>query len=174
MNLRQKVKKAKKQLPILKEQPTTTQWDMVQNYMAQRKLQELIDFKRKPTRHYHWNETPEIDWKKLTYIEITADWKSLAVLKSPNGKPLHPAVIDQFVNLIIGTKFYNYAKKISESEWITLEKPAMRGYEERHNTVEYAFVVSSDCTKQKRLHYRVFYYQLRGSDKLYKPQKEGN
>lgn len=173
MNLRQKVKQAKKQLTILENAPEPySQWGIVQNYWTKSKLQKIIDYKRKPNRHYDWDEEYEIDWKSLTYIAIYADFDKLAELKSANGRPLDPDTVDTFIDLIIRTNFYNHAVKVSEMEkHPTNEHLADPRYEQRINTITYSFKVSNDRKQQKRFHREPFYYQMRGEDKLYKPQR---
>lgn len=174
MNLRQKVKKAKRELAILKDQPTLTQWDMWQNYENRRKLNSIIDLKKKSSRYYHWNEKYEIDWKKLTYIAVYADFDKLAELKSPNGKPLNPKLVDEFIDLVIRTKFYDYAKKVSEMEWRTNKGIDTEWEKRRFNMVTYSLTVSNDRTKQKRFHSEPVFYQVRGEDKLHKPQNRND
>lgn len=178
MNLRQKVKKAKRDLAELelKHKYEYTDWGIMQSYLAQTKLREVIEHKKKSTRHYRWDETPQIDWDKLTYMEIVADYHTLAILKSPNGKPLDPKIIKEFVHDTMRTKLYNYARNVSKMDRITTHEGQlqMRGYEKLKNTVEYAFIVSSDRTKQKLLHRQVFYFQMRGDDQLYKPKTHVN
>ncbi|MEG0381308.1 MAG: hypothetical protein RR603_06375 [Kurthia sp.] len=173
MNLRQKVKQAKKQLATLENAPNpTSQWGMVTSYWDKSKLQRIIDYKRKPNRYFNWNDEYEINYKNLTYIAIYADFDKLAELKSHNGKPLKREVVGAFVSSIMATKWYDYAIRVSKMEKHPVnEKINDPRYEQRINTVTYSLKVSNDRTRQKRYHREPFYYQLRGEDKLYKPQR---
>lgn len=172
MNLRQKVKQAKKRLAMLEKQSPYTQWDMVVNFQAKNEMQKIIDFKRKPSRYFHWNETYEINLDNLTYIAIYADSEKLAEMKNTNGKPLKKEQVSAFVDSVLKNQFYHYAAKVSEMEKHPKnEKINDPRYEQRINTVDYSLKLSNDRTKQKRFHREVFYQQMRGSDQLFKPNK---
>lgn len=169
MNLRQKVKQAKVKLKKVEEDYKrktrygATTWDIVENYEITSKLQEIINHKRKFNRYYHWNEEHQIDWDNLTYISFHADYKTLGILKSPNGKPLKKEDVNHFLDIIMKTKFYPFAKEISKLE---------KNEKDYIKHIDYFVSVSNDRTKDKKLHMEKVYYQFKGDDKIYKYQKQ--
>lgn len=155
MNLRQKVKKAKKELIISNDNYNgSTPWDIYKNFEITSRLQEIIDYKRKPSRNYNWNEEYKIDWGKLTYIKLQANSSELLILKSPNGKPLTRKQIVYFFNQC-RAKMYQHGVKVhlkdSTDELYT----------------EYVLYLSDDRKKQKRFHVEKAYRQYHGDDKLH-------
>lgn len=172
MNLRQKVKKAKKELQELTNEEfkrknkshlyitfeDNTMLGMLERFNRKSELQEIINKKRNYNRHFNADEEYDIDWSKLTYISFHADFDTLAVLKSSNGRPLARKDIQAFLEKAT-EKFKNYIKAVSERE------PRIEfGI---HAKVDYFFKVSNDRTKSKRLHIENLCYQLEGSSKVY-------
>lgn len=139
MNLRQKVKQAKKQLALLEQKPKPhTQYGMVVDFQERSELQKIIDCKRKPSRNFHWNEDREIDYTKLTYIAFRVDGHTLAKMISANGKPFKMDEISSFIISVQNNQFYQYAVNVSKmqkhqkNERINDER-----YERQVNTVNY-------------------------------------
>jgi len=158
MNLRKKIKKAKKEIKEVEEQYTgNTTFDIVMRYKKTSKLQKIINYKRNDNRFYQWNEGYEIDWNKLTYFGFNAGFTNLGYLKSANGKALTRTEINKFLKVIMD-KFYQYAKQVSGEE-------ASEGDFRKH--VDYSIIVSNDRTKGKRLHVEKRYFQFKGSDLIY-------
>lgn len=155
MNLRQKVKQAKKELKIVEEKYSgSSTWDIVQKFQAKSRLQKIIDYKRKPSRFLHWNEEHEIDWEKLTYISLQADFNELLKVETPNGRPFTKQRVEEFLRSC-RMKIYEHGVKIQQKE----------SGEKRYT--DYVFFVSDDRTKQKRFHPQKFCRQYHGDDKLY-------
>lgn len=155
MNLRQKVKQAKKELATVDERyggPYAL--DMVQNFQEKSRLQKIINYKRKPSRFVSWNEERKIDTNKLTYISLRADYQELLTIKSPNGKPLTKRQIDEFVKRC-GKRMYGHGLKVYERE------PSKKEY------TDYEYFISDCRTKQKVFHIKKLYRQYYGDDKLY-------
>src|SRR5690606_9881129 len=126
----------------------STSWNFIQKWQDKQKLQTIINHKRKFNRYFNWNEEHEIDWKKLTYISIHADFTTLGVLRSPNGKPLNENEVNEYIQQILKTKLYNYALKISKEE---------KSNDKYNNHIDYWLSVSNDKTKNKRLHSEKIY-----------------
>lgn len=123
MNLRQKVKLAKCQLVELnRTRGGSSTWDIIQRYEKKFKLEKIIDYKRKPSRIYHWNEKYTIDLSNLTYISIHVDFLKIATLKSHNGKPLKLSEINNFLNKTFKTAVYEYATGVSKIKYDDTKK----------------------------------------------------
>jgi len=158
MNLRQRVKKAKAELKALPENPRgNSQWEIYEHFNKKMDLLDIIAKKRKKVTYYGWNEEYEIDWNALTYVSVHADFTTLAVLKTPNGKPMSLDEINVFLSEILVTKLKNYSKEVT----VTTPKKEM------DKRVDYFISVSNDRTKNKKLHRKMVFYQFEGSDKIY-------
>lgn len=170
MNLRQKVKWAKKEIAKLNEQyPSNTTWDIYCRTLREIELQKIIDYKRKPHKMYNWKENYEIDWDNLTYIRFQADFKDLVTLKSPNGRPLTNKQLEEFKHKCL-IKLKNHAYKVFE---IDIDDTGRGEYlKGKRSRVNYVYVVSNDRTKSKRLHIQYMYYQYEGDDQIYKYRSE--
>lgn len=161
MNLRQKVKQAKRELQTFDEKYYgSSSWEIYQKFKDKMKLQETINHKRKISRYYHWNEEQEIDWNKLTYISLHADFVELATLKTANGRVLKKEVVVEFLNGICMEKLIDYARKVQKEE-VDIISSGLRKH------VDYLLVVSNDSTKAKKWDMEKVYYQFEGDDKLY-------
>ncbi|MEK3955663.1 MULTISPECIES: hypothetical protein [unclassified Psychrobacillus] len=159
MNLRQKVKLAKCQLVELnRTRGGSSTWDIIQRYEKKFKLEKIIDYKRKPSRIYHWNEKYTIDLSNLTYISIHVDFLKIATLKSHNGKPLKLSEINNFLNKTFKTAVYEYATGVSKIKYDDTKK-------RKH--IDYCLFISNCRTKSKKKHIEKVYYQFEGDDVLY-------
>lgn len=162
MNLRQKIKKAKKELEIIETAHSKdTMWDIYQNYHKKDKLQRIINYKRNFNQYYNWNEEYKIDFSKLTYIDLFIDYKQVGVLQSPNGKPLRKSRVLEFEKMCL-KKIHQFATEVSKQETIKDDK--------LNGRVEYFMSFSNDRTKSKKLHREKLYYQFYGEDVIYRYQ----
>lgn len=155
MNLRQKVKRAKKELIDVEDNyRETSAWAIAQKFQAKSRLQKIIDYKRKPSRYYYWHEEHKIDWSKLTYISLHADYTKLLTLHSVNGKPITKGKLGLFT-AECRMKIYEFGLRVQQRE------------SDNKKHTDYVFVVSNDRTKGKRLHSKKIYCQYDGDDMLY-------
>lgn len=155
MNLRQKVKKAKKDLIIAEEKyHGTSTWDIIEGFRVKSPLKKIIDYKRKPNRMIHFNEEHKVDWTKLTYIKLHADYGELIKMVSPNGQPFSKEQLTDFINESIN-EIYKYALKVMERS------------KDGNEYTDYVFLVSESRTKQKIFQSKKFYRQYHGDDKLH-------
>lgn len=165
MNLRQKIKMAKRELRQLEMKGSGTYvLDIYEYAQQQSELQKIINHKRNFNQHYGWNETANVDMNKLTYIAIHSDFKELGVLVSPNGKPISMESADKFINNIIRTKMFNYAKEVAKEE-----KPTDKMVRKH---IDYYLVLSSDRTKSKKVLKKKLFYQFKGDENIYRYQQE--
>lgn len=159
MNLRQKIKKAKKELEELeRKEHGDTMVDMYLHFKRTEELNHVIQAKRKVNSYITHDEPHVINWKKLTYISLQADFGTLAVLKSSNGKPLELNIVKKFLEEATH-KLSIYAISVSE------RTPRM--IDENPYRVDYSLAVSYDRTKGKRLYRVMIGYQYEGSDSIF-------
>lgn len=156
MNLRQKVKQAKKELTELQtEQVGSTTWEIIQRHYKEMKLQKIIDTKKKPNRFYHYNEDATIGAENFTYLKLLAgDNRVLAKKVSVNGKPFSESELQDFL-LVCQKKIGDYGKRVYERK------------KSEENKVTYELYASGDRTKRKRVKSKGLYYQFDGSDLLH-------
>lgn len=160
MNLRQKIKKAKRELKELNSKGSgSSMWDMLQHFEKEQKLQTIINHKRNFNQYYGWEEKPNVNLQKLTHVGVHSEFKEFGVLTSSCGKALDPKKVDVFVNRMIQTKFLNHAKEVAKQK-----KPANKIGREH---IDYYLTLSSDKTKSKKLFMKKLFYQFKGDDKLY-------
>lgn len=163
MNLRQKIKQAKKELKNLnKAKDKNSTWEIIKKVEKEIELQNIINYKRKFYTYCKDNDEYKIDWRKLTYISFNADFTELGVLKSPNGRPLKRQKVKKFMEYMVDNKFINYATLISQ------ENKTDNPYR-----VDYYLAVSNDKTKDKKLYIEKLACQFRGESKIYHYKKEG-
>lgn len=165
MNLRQKIKKAKKEMRELEQKDSGSYMvDIYRHVQEQSRLQKIINHKRNFNLHYEWSEPIKIDMKKLTYIAIRSNFKELGVMISPNGKPISIEKANEFINTTLKSNLWSYSKKIASQEKPTAE------YERKH--VDYYISLSNDRTKSKKLTNEKLFYQFIGDEKIYRYQSE--
>ena len=153
LNLRQKVKHAKKELAIIDEKyPARSTWGILEKVKRQGVLLKIIDHKRKRSKYV--SEKPQIDLNKLTYLSLHADFHTLLTIKSVNGKPLTERQIVKFLD-DCRIKISIYGKTVQQKE-----------SDDRRHT-DYCFIMSNDRTKRKTLFVEYIYYQYHGDDKLH-------
>ncbi|WP_025909326.1 hypothetical protein [Priestia flexa] len=160
MNLRQKVKQAKKELKIVKETyPEKYTIDIAKKHHRINELQKIINLKRNFNREYvKWKEDYRIDSSNLTYVSFHGGYEELGVLSYPNGKTLSVKEVDAFIREMVQTKVIDVARKVAKQE------PSDN---EIINRVDYIVFLSNDRTKSKRLHKEKLFYQLKGNEKIY-------
>lgn len=165
MNLRQKVKWAKKELKRLDEHyPSGTMLDIYEKTIRKIELQKIIDYKRKPSRPYRWDEDYKIDWGKLTYIGFQVDFKELLRLSYPNGRVLLNKEIKAFLSECLPI-FQKESERVSKIDIDSKDRhDYWRGKRKR---VDYALSVSNDRTKSKRFHIEYRFFQYEGDDRIY-------
>lgn len=156
MNLRQKVKKAKRDLKLAsKKYDGSTMWDIYQKFQIESDLNEIIDYKRKPNRTiFQWNKDYREDLGKLTYASFRVSHQELCKIKSSNGRPLTKTQLLEFMNKC-REKLYHHGLKIQQ--------------EDKNDKIYVDYILYlSDCkTKQKRLYVKDLYRQYYGDDKIY-------
>lgn len=174
INLRQKVKKAKKELRHVQENyPDTYPYEMVVRFQKEEELKEIINYKRNFNRYYNWNEDYNIDMDNLTYIDFCANGEVLTTLTTSNGKILSKNQINWFINKEAMFYLLQHGRKIKEKQTSTYK---INKDELLHGT-EYYWLVSNDKTKGKRLHKIKFAFQPNGTEeiRLYQNnEKEGD
>ncbi|MFY0516539.1 hypothetical protein ACOMCU_01725 [Lysinibacillus sp. UGB7] len=161
MNLRQKVKKAKRELAILKMKNTDNmcQVDMYLHFSKCSDLQKVIDFKKKPSRPFRFNEEVQINMEKLTAIKMIVDGTIISHKISPNGKPFTKQQVQDFTSIAIKSAIKAFGQN-------TFDKEPELDYFNRKRKVSYVLYLSSDRTKQKRYEHVALFTQEYGSDKL--------
>lgn len=158
LNLRQKVKQAKRQLEVIENTYYgNSHWEISTKILDRIAQEKIIDYKKKKDRLMHWKENYEIDWNKLTHISIHTDFKEFGRLRSLNGRPLNVKDINVFLDDMLKEKVYAHAKNYSE------QTPSERS----RNQIDYYLLVSNDKTRSKRLCIHYLYYQNCGEDVLY-------
>lgn len=169
MNLRQKVKQAKKELAELDELYSSYSiWDIFHKVTRQLELQEIIDYKRKPSKMYGWNEEYDIDWDKLTYISFQIDYKEILRLMYPNGKVLSKREIEEFVRECV-SKIPSESEKIAQ---IDINDDSRDDYwKGRRRRIDYTILVSNDRTKSKKFHKEDKFFQFEGDNRIYQFEK---
>lgn len=155
MNLRQKVKIAKKKLAIAEEKYSgTSTSDIINRFKIIKPLEKTINYKKKPSRFFRWNEPQEVDWAKLTYIKLQVNSDVILRMVSPNGRPFTNQQLLEFMN-DSRRKMYQYGVKISKKSSL------------KNEYVDYVLIVSDDKTKQKRFLIEKLFCQYYGEDKMY-------
>lgn len=156
MNLRHKVKLAKKQLSELENarEPSST-YEILERFYQKKKLEEIIQKKTKPTREAHWNEEREVNWDKLTYVSFMIDGVEKSNIKTPNGKILNKKEIADFID--------NMYKLICTHSLKVID---INPKEKVLDYVSYYLLVSDEKTKQKVLQREDLYFQNYGSNTL--------
>lgn len=156
LNLRQKIKMAKKELEKLDAfSPSKSQ-----QYLRRQELTNLINSKR----HLNsYTDDKNILNGKLTYMELSCGMTKLSFVKNPNGKPL--SVRQQM-------HFNNQATQ-------ALLKHVPVIYQKYKNNKElpsdfysiYTLYVATDSKRAKRLFCKLFIYQFKGGQSLYIKQE---
>lgn len=155
LNLRQKVKRAKKDIETVEERiPGPYTLDIVERFEEKSRLQKIIDYKRKPNRIVNWDDPYKPCYDKLTYMSLSANFEDLTKIVSPNGKPLTRKQVREFINKC-HDKIYHYGLKVAQRE------PNKEMY------TDYVLFTSDFRTKQKTLYPVKIYRQYDGDDKLY-------
>ena len=159
MNLRQKVKRAKKELAAAEKLHTgSTLSASVRRFLAKNDLQKIVDYKKKPTDFYNWDAAYAIDPAKLTHIGLHADFNELHRLHSPVGKPLTQEQIKSFLDEC-PLKIGQFAKRVHQ------RPPSDTRY------VCYWLSISNDRTKRKSIHQEKLYKQFEGDNRIYPYEK---
>lgn len=155
MNLRIKVKKAKKELDLINQSyKGSSTWDIYKNFEATKKLQGIINLKKKPSRLLRWTEVLKVKWNEITYFSFRANSSELLTIVSPNGKPFSNSEIEDFLNKC-RLKMYNYGLAVSE-------KP-----KSDEIYTNYIMLTSNNRKKQKVLHLKKIYKQYNGEVKIH-------
>lgn len=166
MNLRQKIKKAKRELEILKRKnPGSNVLKMAQHFKEMHRLQEIVNHKRNLQEPYQWDEKPTVNMEKLTYVSFHSDYKDFGKIVSPNGKPLDSREVNAFIGETIRTKVMLQAEEVAN-----MEMPTER-FQRKH--VDYYLLVSSDKTKSKKLMQHKILYQRKNDHIIYLYANEG-
>lgn len=161
LNLRQKVKKAKRELAILemKDSDNMCQVDMYLHFNKCSDLRKIIEFKKKPSRTFRFNEEVQVNMEKLTAMVMIVEGTVISYKVSPNGKPFTKQQMQDFISFSIKSAVKAFGQK-------TFDKEPERDYFHRKRKVSYVLYLSSDRTKQKRYKYATIFTQEYGSDKL--------
>ncbi|MGE7843610.1 hypothetical protein ACQKNX_22875 [Lysinibacillus sp. NPDC093712] len=156
MNLRQKIKMAKKELKKLDSFPTSKS-------KQNKRRQELTDLINSKRHLNSYTDDEKILNGKLTYMELSCGMTKLSFVKNPNGKPL--SVRQQML-------FNNHATQ-------ALLKYVPVVYEKYKNNNElpsdfhsiYTLYVSTDSKRAKRLFCKLSIYQFKDGQSLYIKQE---
>ena len=156
LNLRQKIKQAKKELRELEKMATCKSRKNYLYFKRRNELSDLINLKR---QFNSYTNEEKIRIGKLTYMELSCGVEKLCIVKNANGKPLsHGQQIH----------FNNQATK-------ALLKHITVVYEKYKNNNElpsdfhsiYTLNVSIDRTKSKKLFCNLSIYQFKDSQSLF-------
>lgn len=156
MNLRQKVKHAKRELKLAKIKLDNAKipYDIYESWQEVNRLTEIINFKRKPNEHFNWNEDSKVNMNNLTHVELKANYESLYKMVSPNGKPFTSKEIETMNKEIlkrISLFGHKFAGKIKNEK----------------NYIDYYLLVSDYKTKQKKLAKKNLFRQFEGDSNLH-------
>lgn len=155
MNLRQKVKQAKKELQLLEELPkSASTYEVWVRFQKKAELTQLIDRKRKPDRYAGWKDEVPIDWGELTYISLRANFKEFGVLTMPNSRVIKVSTAQAFVDDLFKNEMIPYAQRVANL-------PA-----DKERFVDYSLAASTDRKKGKLLQVISLYRQYHGDDRL--------
>lgn len=96
MNLRQRIKHAKKEIKLLDTKKYTCEWDMYTQFKKRSDLQDIINKKKRFNQYVTDQNILKDD--KVTYMELSCGTKKLMVTKNANGKALSNEQMLHFVN----------------------------------------------------------------------------
>lgn len=142
MNLRQRIKCAKKEVEIINNKSFNSLLERVNTIKRKHDLLFLINCKKK--RHTH--EQYDVDKhgvlipSKITYIQYVIGYDTLALLESVNGKSLSKLAVSNFINTLDYDIINNHI-----DYWGNMTK-----YYNNHY-ITHELVVSTDRTKSKKL-----------------------
>lgn len=156
MNLRQKVKLAKRELKVAEEnlKNARTSLGIYEAWQKVDKLRTIVNYKRKPNSNFNWNENDKVDMNNLTYVELKVDDTTLYKKVSPNGKPFNKREI-AFINKEITKRIANNGRKVAKEN------------RSNENYVDYYLLLSDFKTKQKKLATKELFRQFEGHGELY-------
>ncbi|MDD1505733.1 hypothetical protein PVA17_23725 [Lysinibacillus sp. CNPSo 3705] len=159
MNLRQKIKQAKKELRELEKTAISNR-----NYRYFKRQKELSDFINTKRQLNSYTNDEKILKGKITYMELSCGIRKLCIIKHANGKPLSHKQQIHFNNK--ATKaLLNFVPVVYKKYKNNKELPS------RFYSI-YTLYVSTDRTKLKRLFCKLFIYQFINSQSLFIKKEE--
>lgn len=158
MNLRQKIKRAKKELKQLNQQENyTCTWDIYSQFEKKTALQNIINLKRNFNQYE--NDKSILKGGQITYMEFCCGMETLTVMKNGAGKPLSEEQKQTFFQ--------------QATESLMKHAPVIHArYKDKDNLpddfhVMFCLYQSIDRTKKKRLVCMEYIYQFKNNKSLY-------
>jgi hypothetical protein len=157
MRLRQRAKKAKKELKLAKIREPSSTWEIMKSFEKRTELENVINYKRQ-FNTYH-NDENMLEGKKVTYMELSCGVEKLCVMRNRNGRPLSDEQKSRFTDEAI--------KSISQHTPVIYERYKDNDKLPDNFHVLYCLYQSVDRTKSKRLVCKQYIYQFKNSKSLF-------